>query len=91
MSSTVADRTAAGVKATADAAAEADAEADATAARQAKAAERAAVKDAKERARQPYLGLSKAELSEKLTSRGLPKSGTIEALITRLVQSDSSK
>jgi hypothetical protein len=55
----------------------------------AKAAERAAAKQAKEQAREPYEGLTKAELAELLTERELPKSGTVEELIERLVAADS--
>jgi gas vesicle protein len=57
--------------------------------REAKRAERAAAKQAKERAREPYEGLTKAELSDQLTERGLPKTGTVEELIERLVSADS--
>jgi hypothetical protein len=55
----------------------------------AKAAERAAVKQAKEQAREPYEGLTKAELADILAERELPKSGTVEELIERLVSADS--
>ena len=55
----------------------------------AKAAERAAAKQAKEQAREPYEGLTKAELAEILSERELPKSGTVEELIERLVAADS--
>ena len=54
-----------------------------------KAAERAAAKKAKEQAREPYEGLTKAELADKLAERELPKSGTVEELIERLVSADS--
>jgi hypothetical protein len=54
-----------------------------------KAAERAAAKQAKEQAREPYEGLTKAELSDILAERELPKSGTVEELIERLVSADS--
>jgi hypothetical protein len=57
--------------------------------RQAKAAERAAAKQAKEEARKPYEGLAKAELSDLLAERELPKTGTVEELIERLVSADS--
>lgn len=57
--------------------------------KQAKAAERAAAKKAKEQAREPYVGLTKAELSDLLAERELPKSGTVEELIERLVSADS--
>jgi len=55
----------------------------------AKAAERAAAKKAKEQAREPYEGLTKAELSDQLAERDLPKTGTVEELIERLVSADS--
>lgn len=57
--------------------------------REAKAAERAAAREAKKQAREPYEGLTKAELSELLAERELPKSGNIEELIERLVSADS--
>ncbi len=57
--------------------------------KQVKAAERAAAKQAKEQAREPYEGLTKAELAEILSERELPKSGTVEELIERLVATDS--
>ena len=57
--------------------------------REAKRAERAAAKQAREQAREPYEGLSKAELSDQLTERGLPRTGTVEELIERLVSADS--
>jgi hypothetical protein len=52
----------------------------------AKAAER---DEAKEQAREPYAGLTKAELSDLLVERDLPKTGNIEDLIERLVSADS--
>lgn len=57
--------------------------------REAKRAERAAAKQAREQAREPYEGLTKAELSDQLAERGLPKTGTVEELIERLVDADS--
>lgn len=54
-----------------------------------KRAERAAAKQAREQAREPYEGLTKAELSDQLAERGLPKTGTVDELIERLVGSDS--
>jgi colicin import membrane protein len=60
-------------------------------ARRVRAAERAAAKEAEEKAREAYVGLSKAELSDKLVERDLPKSGTVEELINRLVEADTSK
>ena len=55
----------------------------------ARAAERAEAKQAKERARKPYEGLTKAELADQLAERDLPKSGTVDELIERLVDADN--
>jgi SAP domain len=57
--------------------------------REIKRAERAAAKQAREAAREPYEGLTKAELSDQLAERGLPKTGTVDELIDRLVSADS--
>ena len=57
--------------------------------RLARQAERAAAKEAKAKAREPYEELTKAELSDQLAERGLPKSGNVEELIERLVSADS--
>jgi hypothetical protein len=57
--------------------------------RLAKQAERQAAKEAHAQAREPYEGLTKAELSDLLAQRELPKSGNIEELIERLVDADS--
>jgi hypothetical protein len=57
--------------------------------KQAKAAERAAARQAKKEAREQYEGLTKAELSDLLAERELPKSGTVEELIERLVSADT--
>jgi methyl-accepting chemotaxis protein len=48
-----------------------------------------AKKDQAQQAREPYEGLTKAELVGQLTERGLPKSGTVDDLIERLVSADS--
>ncbi len=58
-------------------------------ARQARQAEREQARQAHERARQPYEGLSKAQLSDLLAKRDLPKTGNIDELIERLVEADS--
>jgi hypothetical protein len=58
-------------------------------ARLARQAERAAAKEAHAKAREPYEELTKAELSDQLAERGLPKSGNVEELIERLVSADS--
>jgi len=57
--------------------------------RLAKQAERAAAKEAHAKAREPYEELTKAELADQLSERGLPKSGTVDELIERLVSADS--
>jgi hypothetical protein len=58
-------------------------------ARQARRAEREQARQAHERARQRYEGLPKAELSDLLAKRELPKTGNIDELIERLVEADS--
>jgi len=51
--------------------------------------EREEPKKDQEKAREAYEGLTKAELSDQLAERGLPKSGNIDELIERLVSADS--
>lgn len=58
-------------------------------ARQARQAEREQARQAHARARQRYEGLPKAELSDQLAKRELPKTGNIDELIERLVEADS--
>jgi hypothetical protein len=58
-------------------------------ARQARHAEREQARQAHDRARQRYGGLIKAELSDLLAKRELPKTGNIDELIERLVEADS--
>ena len=58
-------------------------------ARQARQAEREQVRRAHKRARERYEGLTKAELSDQLVKRELPKTGNVDALIERLVEADS--
>jgi hypothetical protein len=58
-------------------------------ARQARQAEREHARRAHERARQRYEGLPKAQLSDLLAKRDLPKTGNIDELIERLVEADS--
>jgi len=55
---------------------------------QARKAERSQAKEAHEKARQRYEGLTKGELSDLLAKRELTKSGNIDELIERLVESD---
>jgi hypothetical protein len=58
-------------------------------ARQGRQAEREHARQAHERARQRYEGLPKAELSDLLAKRELPKTGNIDELIERLAEADS--
>jgi hypothetical protein len=64
-------------------------EAEKAKAREAKRVEREEARKAQEKAREAYEGLTKAELSDQLTERGLPKTGNIEDLVERLVSADS--
>ena len=56
---------------------------------QASQAEREHARQARESARQRYEGLPKAELSDLLAQRDLPKTGNIDELIERLVEADN--
>ena len=58
-------------------------------AREARKAEREQAKHAHDRARERYEGLTKAELSDQLDRRHLPKTGTVDELVERLVEADS--
>ncbi len=58
-------------------------------ARQACQAQREQARRAHKRARERYEGLTKAELSDQLAKRELPKTGNVDALIERLVKADS--
>jgi hypothetical protein len=58
-------------------------------AREARKAERKQARQAHDRARERYEGLTKAELSDQLAKRQLPKSGNVDELIERLVEADS--
>jgi membrane protein involved in colicin uptake len=64
-------------------------EAEKAKAREAKRVEREEARKAQQQAREAYEGLTKAELSDQLAGRGLPKTGNIEDLIERLVSADS--
>ena len=55
----------------------------------ARQAEREQARRAHERARERYEGLTKAELSDLLAKRQLPKTGNSDELIERLVEADS--
>lgn len=78
-----------GAETVADVATEQAEQAEKDQARKAKQAERAQAKHDHEQAREAYQGLTKVELSDKLAERDLPKSGTVEELIERLVSADS--
>lgn len=65
-------------------------EAEKEQARKARQAERAEAKQQREKAREPYQDLTKAELSDKLAQRDLPKTGNRDELIDRLVESDNT-
>ena len=57
-------------------------------AREARRLEREQARKAHQRARERYEGQTKAELSEQLAQRDLPKTGTVDELIERLVEAD---
>jgi hypothetical protein len=57
-------------------------------AREARKAEREQAKHAHDKARERYEGLTKAELSDLLDQRHLPKTGTVDELVERLVEAD---
>ena len=58
-------------------------------AREASKAEREQARHAHDKARERYEGLTKAELSDQLDKRHLPKTGTVDELVERLVEADS--
>ena len=58
-------------------------------AREARKVEREQAKRAHDKARERYEGLTKAELSDLLEKRDLPKTGTVDELVERLVEADS--
>ena len=64
-------------------------EAEKAKAREAKRVEREEARKALQQAREAYEGLTKAELSDQLAERGLPKTGNVEDLIERLVNADT--
>jgi polyhydroxyalkanoate synthesis regulator phasin len=57
-------------------------------AREARKIERDQARQAHEKARERYEGKTKAELSDLLDRRNLPKTGTVDELIERLVEAD---
>jgi len=58
-------------------------------AREAARAERQQAKEAHDKARERYASLTKNELSDEAGKRGLPKTGTVDELIERLVENDT--
>jgi hypothetical protein len=64
-------------------------EAERKQARDAAKAERQARKEAHDKAREPYVALTKAELTELAAKRDLPKTGTVDELVERLVEADT--
>jgi F0F1-type ATP synthase membrane subunit b/b' len=48
-------------------------------------------KEAHDQARERYQGLTKNELSDEAGQRGLPKTGTVDELIDRLVENDTTE
>jgi hypothetical protein len=58
-------------------------------ARETRKIEREQDKRAHDKARERYEGLTKAELSDQLGQRDLPKTGNVDELIDRLVEADS--
>jgi hypothetical protein len=58
-------------------------------AREARKAEREQAKHAHDKARERYEGLTKADLSDQLDQRHLPKTGNVDELVERLVEADS--
>jgi hypothetical protein len=59
-------------------------------AREARKIEREQGRKAQAMARERYEGLTRAELSDLLAQRGLPRSGNVEELIERLAEADNS-
>ncbi len=58
-------------------------------ARQDRKAEREQARQAHDQARQRYEGLTKAELSDQLAERDLPKTGNVDELTERLIAADT--
>jgi hypothetical protein len=58
-------------------------------AREAAKAERQERKEAYDKARERYQGLNKTELTEEAAKRDLPKTGTVDELVERLVEDDT--
>jgi len=69
--------------------AEKAAQAEQERARQARKAEREQARQAHDKARERYEGQTKAELSDQLAERDLPKTGNVDELLERLIENDS--
>ena len=63
--------------------------ADQERAQEARELERERSRQAHQRARERYQGMTKAELSDLLAKRDLPKSGNVDELVERLLESDN--
>ena len=59
--------------------------------RQARKAERERARQAHDQARERYEGWFKAELSDQLAARNLPKTGNVDDLIERLIEDDKAR
>jgi SAP domain len=57
--------------------------------REARRIERQRARQGHQRARERYEGMTKAELSDQLARRGLPKTGNVDELVERLVEADN--
>jgi len=64
-------------------------QADRERARQARKTDRELARQAHDKARERYEGLAKADLSDQLAARDLPKTGNVDDLIERLIEADS--
>ena len=58
-------------------------------AQQAEEAQRQQAQQARDQARERYASLTKTELSDEAGKRGLPKTGTVDELVDRLVEDDT--
>jgi hypothetical protein len=58
-------------------------------ARQARKADREQARQGHDKARERYEGQTKADLSDQLAARDLPKTGNVDELVERLVEADS--
>jgi hypothetical protein len=61
------------------------------AAAEAQKAERNEVREARKSAREHYRNLTRSQLADEAEKRNLPKTGTVDALVDRLVEDDTNK